>query len=110
MASIDGKEKHDSLDTRMEENKPSTTQTSVKNSPSGQQQQFQREKAASSSKQGKMEGTSPKALQPRIQDAMGNVFQMARAMMELRKKAEARLKFQKCFLTYLIPSQSCMKL
>ncbi|MBW0539841.1 hypothetical protein O181_079556 [Austropuccinia psidii MF-1] len=38
MASIDGKQKHDALDTRMEEKQPSTTQTSVKNSPSGQQQ------------------------------------------------------------------------
>ncbi|MBW0580106.1 hypothetical protein O181_119821, partial [Austropuccinia psidii MF-1] len=69
MAFIDGKEKHDALDTRMEEKQPSTTQTSVKNSPSGQQQQFQREKAATSSKQGQREGTSPKALQPRIQDS-----------------------------------------
>ncbi|MBW0553907.1 hypothetical protein O181_093622 [Austropuccinia psidii MF-1] len=40
MASIDGKEKHDAVDTRMEEKQPSTTQTSVKNSPSGQHQQF----------------------------------------------------------------------
>ncbi|MBW0560235.1 hypothetical protein O181_099950 [Austropuccinia psidii MF-1] len=69
MASIDGKENHDSLDTRIEEKQPSTTQTSVKNSPSGQKQQFQREKAATSSKQGQREGTSPKALQPRIQDS-----------------------------------------
>ncbi|MBW0525319.1 hypothetical protein O181_065034, partial [Austropuccinia psidii MF-1] len=35
MASIDGKEKQDSLYTRMEGKQPSTTQTSVKNSPSG---------------------------------------------------------------------------
>ncbi|MBW0520892.1 hypothetical protein O181_060607 [Austropuccinia psidii MF-1] len=69
MASIDGKEKHDAFDTRMEEKQPSTTQTSAKNSPSGQQQQFQREKAAKSSKQGQREGTSPKTLQPRIQDS-----------------------------------------
>ncbi|MBW0586973.1 hypothetical protein O181_126688 [Austropuccinia psidii MF-1] len=32
MASIDGKEKHDALDTRMEDKQPSTTQTSLKNS------------------------------------------------------------------------------
>ncbi|MBW0527983.1 hypothetical protein O181_067698 [Austropuccinia psidii MF-1] len=69
MASIDGKEKHDALDTRMEEKQPSTTQTSFKNSLSGQHQQFQREKAATSSKQGQRKGTSPKALQPRIQDS-----------------------------------------
>ncbi|MBW0570437.1 hypothetical protein O181_110152 [Austropuccinia psidii MF-1] len=41
MASIDGKEKHGALDTRMEEKQPSTTKTSVKNSPSGHQQKFQ---------------------------------------------------------------------
>ncbi|MBW0552663.1 hypothetical protein O181_092378 [Austropuccinia psidii MF-1] len=33
---------------------------------------------------------------PKIQqDAMDNVFQMARTMMELQKKEEARLKYQK---------------
>ncbi|MBW0545184.1 hypothetical protein O181_084899 [Austropuccinia psidii MF-1] len=69
MASIDGKEKHDALDTRMEEKQPSTTQTSVKNSLSGQKQQFQHEKAATSSEQGQRKGTSHKALQPRIQDS-----------------------------------------
>ncbi|MBW0546602.1 hypothetical protein O181_086317 [Austropuccinia psidii MF-1] len=48
---------------------------------------------------------------PNIQkDAMGNVFQMARTMMELQKKEEARLKYQKLFLTFLILSQSCMNL
>ncbi|MBW0548749.1 hypothetical protein O181_088464 [Austropuccinia psidii MF-1] len=61
--------KHDSFDTRMEEKQPSTTQTSVKKSPSRQQQQFQCEKAATSSKQGQREGTSPKALKPGIQDS-----------------------------------------
>ncbi|MBW0575399.1 hypothetical protein O181_115114 [Austropuccinia psidii MF-1] len=60
MASIDGEEKHDALDTRMEEKPPSTTKASAETSPSGQQQQFQREKAATSSKQGQREGTSPK--------------------------------------------------
>ncbi|MBW0590281.1 hypothetical protein O181_129996 [Austropuccinia psidii MF-1] len=69
MASIDGKELNDALETRMEEKQPSTTQTSVKNIPNGQQQQFQHEKAATSSKQGQREGTSPKALQQRIQDS-----------------------------------------
>ncbi|MBW0565236.1 hypothetical protein O181_104951, partial [Austropuccinia psidii MF-1] len=68
MASIDGEEKHDAFDTRMEEKQPSTTQTSAKNSPSGQQQQFQREKAATNSKQGQREGTSPKTLQPQLQN------------------------------------------
>ncbi|MBW0592446.1 hypothetical protein O181_132161 [Austropuccinia psidii MF-1] len=48
---------------------------------------------------------------PKIQqEAMENVFQMARTMMELQKKEEAILKDQKLFLTFLILSQSCMKL
>ncbi|MBW0591145.1 hypothetical protein O181_130860 [Austropuccinia psidii MF-1] len=80
MEFIDGKEKHDALDTRMEEKQPFTTQTSVKNSPSGQHQQFQREKAATSSKQGKGKALAPKPYSQgyRIskiqQDSMENVF------------------------------------
>ncbi|MBW0593726.1 hypothetical protein O181_133441 [Austropuccinia psidii MF-1] len=69
MASIDGKEEYDAFNSRMEEKQTSTTKASSKTSPSGQQQQFQREKAAKSSKQGQREGTSPKALQPGIQDS-----------------------------------------
>ncbi|MBW0515970.1 hypothetical protein O181_055685 [Austropuccinia psidii MF-1] len=44
------------------------------------------------------------------QDAMENVFQMGRTMMELQKKEEARLKYQKLFPTFLMLSQSFMKL
>ncbi|MBW0526499.1 hypothetical protein O181_066214 [Austropuccinia psidii MF-1] len=40
MASIDGKEKHDSFNSRMEEKQPSPTQESAKNSPSRKQQKF----------------------------------------------------------------------
>ncbi|MBW0512758.1 hypothetical protein O181_052473 [Austropuccinia psidii MF-1] len=89
MASIDGKEEYDAFNSRMEENQPSNTKES------GQQQQFQRENTATSSEKGQREGTSPKSLQPRLQDAKENVFQMARTMMELQKKEEARLIFQK---------------
>ncbi|MBW0571696.1 hypothetical protein O181_111411 [Austropuccinia psidii MF-1] len=46
MASIDGKEEYDSFNSRMEEKQPSTTKASAKTSPSGQQQQFQREKSS----------------------------------------------------------------
>ncbi|MBW0583340.1 hypothetical protein O181_123055 [Austropuccinia psidii MF-1] len=69
MESIDGEEKHDALDTRMEEKQLSTTQANSKNSPSGQQQKFQCEKAAKSSKKGKRKGTSHQALQPGLQDS-----------------------------------------
>ncbi|MBW0496752.1 hypothetical protein O181_036467 [Austropuccinia psidii MF-1] len=48
---------------------------------------------------------------PKIQqDAIENVFQMARTMMDLQKKEEARLEYPKGFLIYLILSQNCMKL
>ncbi|MBW0538778.1 hypothetical protein O181_078493 [Austropuccinia psidii MF-1] len=69
MASIDGKEEHDSLNSRMEEKQPSTTQASAKKSPSGQQKQFQQEKAATSPEQGQRKGTSHKTLQPGLQDS-----------------------------------------
>ncbi|MBW0494492.1 hypothetical protein O181_034207, partial [Austropuccinia psidii MF-1] len=68
MASIDGKEEHDAFNSRMEEKQPSTTQASAKNSPSSQQQQFQCEKEATSSKQGQRQGTSHKTLQPGLQN------------------------------------------
>ncbi|MBW0582213.1 hypothetical protein O181_121928 [Austropuccinia psidii MF-1] len=69
MASIDGKEEYDAFNRIMEEKQPSTTKATAKTSRSGHQQQFQREKAATSSKQGQREGTSPKALQPGMQDS-----------------------------------------
>ncbi|MBW0590851.1 hypothetical protein O181_130566 [Austropuccinia psidii MF-1] len=60
MASIDGKEEHDAFNSRIEGKKPSSTKASAKNSPNSQQQPFQREKAATSSKQGQRQGTSDK--------------------------------------------------
>ncbi|MBW0579837.1 hypothetical protein O181_119552 [Austropuccinia psidii MF-1] len=69
MASIDGKEEHDTLNSRMEEKQPSTTQTSAKNSPSGQQKKFQREKPATTSGHRQRKGTSHKALHPGLQDS-----------------------------------------
>ncbi|MBW0573359.1 hypothetical protein O181_113074 [Austropuccinia psidii MF-1] len=104
MASIDGKEKHDSLNGRMEEKQLFTTQESAKNIPSSKQQQFQCEKAATSSEQGQRQSTSYKNLQPGLQNPKysagfhGNIFQMAIKMMELQKKEDARLKYQKLFL------------
>ncbi|MBW0542466.1 hypothetical protein O181_082181 [Austropuccinia psidii MF-1] len=104
MASIDGKEKHDSSNRRIEEKQPSTTQANAQNSPNSQKQQLQCKKAATSSEEGQRESTSLKPYSQgyiifRIQqDAMENVFQMARKMMELQKKEEARLKCQKLFV------------
>ncbi|MBW0485218.1 hypothetical protein O181_024933 [Austropuccinia psidii MF-1] len=61
MASIDGKEERDALNSRMETKQPSTTQKSAKNSPSDQQQQFQCEKQlqARNKGKGKAQATKP---------------------------------------------------
>ncbi|MBW0532038.1 hypothetical protein O181_071753 [Austropuccinia psidii MF-1] len=68
MAYIDRKKQHDAFNSQMAEKQPSTTQASSKNSPNIQKQQFQHEKEAPSSKQGKRQGTSHKPLQPGLQD------------------------------------------
>ncbi|MBW0558488.1 hypothetical protein O181_098203 [Austropuccinia psidii MF-1] len=68
MASIDGKEKHDSLNSRMQEKQPSTTQESAQKSPSSQKQKLQCEKVATSIEQGQRQGTSHKTLQPGLQN------------------------------------------
>ncbi|MBW0580376.1 hypothetical protein O181_120091 [Austropuccinia psidii MF-1] len=101
MASIDGKEEHDVFNSRMEEKQPSTTQASAKNSPSNKQQQLQREKQPQALNKGKGKAPATKTYSqgyriPKIQqDAMENLFQMARTMMELQKKEEDRIKYQK---------------
>ncbi|MBW0557068.1 hypothetical protein O181_096783 [Austropuccinia psidii MF-1] len=68
MALIEGKEKRDAPNSRMEEKQPSSTQASAKNSPSIQLLQFQREKAATTSEQGQRQGTSHKTLQPGLRN------------------------------------------
>ncbi|MBW0581696.1 hypothetical protein O181_121411 [Austropuccinia psidii MF-1] len=99
--SIDGKEKHDPLNSRMEGKKPTTTQERAKNSLSSQKQKFQLKKQPQAQKKGKGKAPATKPYgqvyrSPKIQqDAMENVFQMARTMMEFQKKEEARLIYQK---------------
>ncbi|MBW0547227.1 hypothetical protein O181_086942 [Austropuccinia psidii MF-1] len=53
MAYIDGKEEHDSFNSRMEAKKPSTTKANAKNNPNSQKQQFQLEKQPQAPKKGK---------------------------------------------------------
>ncbi|MBW0561451.1 hypothetical protein O181_101166 [Austropuccinia psidii MF-1] len=69
MESIYTKEKIDAFNSIMEENQPSTTQSSSKNSPNSQQQKFQYEKEATSSEQGKRKGTSHKTIHPGLQNS-----------------------------------------
>ncbi|MBW0513502.1 hypothetical protein O181_053217 [Austropuccinia psidii MF-1] len=68
MTSIDGKEKHDAFKSRVEEKKPSTTQTSLKTSPNSQKQKSQHEKSFKDSEQGQSKGTSHKTMQPVLQN------------------------------------------
>ncbi|MBW0563562.1 hypothetical protein O181_103277 [Austropuccinia psidii MF-1] len=60
--------KHDAFSSRMEEKQPSSTQESSKKSLSSQQQKFQLENVATSSEQGKRQGSSHKNLQPGLQN------------------------------------------
>ncbi|MBW0561970.1 hypothetical protein O181_101685 [Austropuccinia psidii MF-1] len=68
MEFIDGRERNDSFNSRMEEKQPSTIQASAKSSPSSQHQRFQHEKGAKSSEQGQRQSTSYKSLQPGLQN------------------------------------------
>ncbi|MBW0535386.1 hypothetical protein O181_075101 [Austropuccinia psidii MF-1] len=68
MESIDGKEKLDAFNSRMEEKQPSTTQASAKNSPSSQKKKFKCEKAAKSSEQEQRKDTSHKTLKQGLQN------------------------------------------
>ncbi|MBW0585219.1 hypothetical protein O181_124934 [Austropuccinia psidii MF-1] len=61
MASIDGKELYDALNSRMEKKQPSTTKASAKTSPSGEQQQFKRKKEPPAQSKGKGKAPAPKA-------------------------------------------------
>ncbi|MBW0592023.1 hypothetical protein O181_131738 [Austropuccinia psidii MF-1] len=89
MASIDGKEEHDAINSRMEEKQPSRSSDS----------NMQNQTKAQNKGKAKAPATKPHSQgyrTPKIQqDAMENVFQMARTMMELQQKEEARLKSQK---------------
>ncbi|MBW0588668.1 hypothetical protein O181_128383 [Austropuccinia psidii MF-1] len=101
MASIDGEEKHDALDTRMEEKNPPVPKQVPKTAPvaSSSNSNVKKQPQAPNKRKGKAPATKPYSQGYRIpkiqQEAMENVFQVARTMMELQKKEEARLKYQK---------------
>ncbi|MBW0563011.1 hypothetical protein O181_102726 [Austropuccinia psidii MF-1] len=101
MAFIDGKEKHDALDTRMEEKNPPPPKQVSKKAPVASSSYSNVKNQPQSPNKAKGKAPAPKPYRqgyriPRIQqDAMENVFQMARTMMELQKKEEAGLKYQK---------------
>ncbi|MBW0472623.1 hypothetical protein O181_012338 [Austropuccinia psidii MF-1] len=101
MASIDGKEEHDAFNRRMEGKNPTPPKKVAKTAPVASSSNSNVKKQPQSQKKGKGKApaTNPYSQGYRIpniqQDAMENVFQMARTKMELQKKEEARLKYQK---------------
>ncbi|MBW0546766.1 hypothetical protein O181_086481 [Austropuccinia psidii MF-1] len=113
MASIDGKEKYDDFNSIMEEKQPSTTQASAKKAPvdSSSNSSVKKQPQAHNKGKGKAPDTKPYSQVYRIpkiqQEAMENVFQMARTMIELQKKEEARLKYQKLILIFWMAFQTC---
>ncbi|MBW0534633.1 hypothetical protein O181_074348 [Austropuccinia psidii MF-1] len=68
MESMDGKEKHDSFNSKMEGKQPTTTQASAKNRLRIKQQQLQREEEVTRTEKGQRQRTSNKLLQPAIQN------------------------------------------
>ncbi|MBW0587520.1 hypothetical protein O181_127235 [Austropuccinia psidii MF-1] len=84
MASIDGKEEYDSFNSRIEEKQPTTTKASSKTSRS--HSNVKKQPQAQNRGKGKAPAPKPYSQGYRIpkiwQDAMENVFQMARTMME----------------------------
>ncbi|MBW0592418.1 hypothetical protein O181_132133 [Austropuccinia psidii MF-1] len=116
MESIDGKEEYDAFNSIMEEKNSPPPKQVPRPAPVARSSNSNVKKQLQAQNKGKGKAPAPKPYSqgyriPKIQqDAMENVFQMARTMTELQKKEEARLIFQKLFLIYLIPSQSCMKL
>ncbi|MBW0461050.1 hypothetical protein O181_000765 [Austropuccinia psidii MF-1] len=100
MESIDEK-KDDAFDSRMEEKNPPPPQQVPKSSPIAWSRNSNIRNQPQAQNKGK--GRAPATRKysqgykiPNIQqDAMENVFHMARAMMELQKMEEDRLKYQK---------------
>ncbi|MBW0482083.1 hypothetical protein O181_021798 [Austropuccinia psidii MF-1] len=101
MASIDGKEKHDAFHSRMEENNPPEPKQVLKTAPVASSRDSNGKKQPQAQNKGKGKAPATKTYSqgytiPKIQqDAMENVFQMARTMMQFHKKEESRLKYQK---------------
>ncbi|MBW0500952.1 hypothetical protein O181_040667 [Austropuccinia psidii MF-1] len=91
MASIDGEEKHDALDTRMDEKQPSTTQASHKNSPSGQQQQVNVKKLPQASTRAK-ERHQPSSLTARAAGCHGKCVSDGQNNDGIPKERESQMK------------------
>ncbi|MBW0564257.1 hypothetical protein O181_103972, partial [Austropuccinia psidii MF-1] len=100
MKSIDGKE-HDAFPAEWRKNNPPPPKQVPKTAPIASSSNSNVKKQPQAQKKGKGKALATRSYShgyriPKIQqDAMEIVFQMARTMMELPKKDEARLKYQK---------------
>ncbi|MBW0518443.1 hypothetical protein O181_058158 [Austropuccinia psidii MF-1] len=101
MASIDGKEKEVAFNSRMQERKPSPPKQVPKTAPVARSSNPNLKKQPQDQNKGKRKAPATNSYSQGYlianiqQDAMENIFQMARTMMELQKKEEERLKYQK---------------
>ncbi|MBW0578878.1 hypothetical protein O181_118593 [Austropuccinia psidii MF-1] len=101
MAYIDGKEEYYSFNSRMEEKKPPPPKQVPRPAPVASSSNSNVKKQPQAQNKGKGKAPAPKPYSqgyriPKIQqDAMENAFQMARTIMELQNKEEARIRFEK---------------
>ncbi|MBW0509143.1 hypothetical protein O181_048858 [Austropuccinia psidii MF-1] len=101
MASIDGKEENSAFNSRMVQKNPPPPKQVPKTAPIARSSHsnVKTQPQTQNKGKGKAPATKPYSQGYRIpkiqQDSMENVFQMARTMMKLQKKEEARLKYQK---------------
>ncbi|MBW0491428.1 hypothetical protein O181_031143 [Austropuccinia psidii MF-1] len=95
MASIEGKYKNDAFNSRMKEKQPTSTKKVPKQTPVASRSHSNVKKQPKSQEKGKGKATARKPYSwgyriPNIhQDAMENVFQIARTMLVMKKIDEA---------------------
>ncbi|MBW0512340.1 hypothetical protein O181_052055 [Austropuccinia psidii MF-1] len=114
MASINGKEEYNAFNRRMEEKEAPPPKQVPKPAPVARSSNSNMKKQPKSQNKEKVKepATKPYIQGYRIpkiqQDAMENVFQMERTMMELQKKEEARVEYQKLFLKLYMKFHNCI--
>ncbi|MBW0524495.1 hypothetical protein O181_064210 [Austropuccinia psidii MF-1] len=95
---MDGKEEHDAFDRRMEESNPPPPKQVPKTATIANSSNYNVKKQPQPQNKGKGKAPATKPYRqgyrnPKIQQvSMGNVFQMARTIMELQNEEEDRLK------------------
>ncbi|MBW0574153.1 hypothetical protein O181_113868 [Austropuccinia psidii MF-1] len=95
MASIDGKEKHNAFNSRIEENNPSPAKQVPKTAPVARRSNSNVKKQPQAQNKGKGKAPATRTLHPALQNPKDSAGKMARTMMELQKKEDTRLKYQK---------------